>query len=54
MGVVLVEQHARQALEVADRACVLHRGRIAMDSAAADLLDNPEVLERAYIRGTEA
>jgi ABC-type branched-subunit amino acid transport system ATPase component/branched-subunit amino acid ABC-type transport system permease component len=53
-GILLVEQHARQALQVADRAYVLHRGRIVMDGPAAGLLDDPEALERAYLHGTEA
>lgn len=54
MGVLLVEQHASQALQVADRAYVLHRGRVVMNSSAADLLDNPEALERAYMHGAGA
>ena len=53
-GVLLVEQHATQALQVADRACVLHRGRTVIDSSAAELLDAPEALERAYLHGTGA
>jgi branched-chain amino acid transport system ATP-binding protein len=48
-AVLLVEQHAGQALEVADRACVLHRGRIALESSSADLIDDLGPLERVYI-----
>jgi ABC-type branched-subunit amino acid transport system ATPase component len=54
IGVLLVEQHARQALEVANRAYVLYRGRAVMESSSVDLLDDPSALERAYIRGTRA
>ena len=50
MGVLLVEQHAGQALAVADRACVLHRGRVVLESSSADLVDDPGALERIYIR----
>jgi sulfate-transporting ATPase len=51
VAVLLVEQHARQALAVADRAYVLHRGRAVMESSSADLLDDPAALERAYLGG---
>jgi ABC-type branched-subunit amino acid transport system ATPase component len=50
-GVLLVEQHAGQALAVADRACILHRGRIVLESSSADLADDLGVLERIYLRG---
>jgi len=50
-GVLLVEQHAGQALAVADRAYILHRGRIVLESSSADLADDLGVLERIYIRG---
>jgi sulfate-transporting ATPase len=50
MGVLLVEQHAGQALAVADRGCVLHRGRVVLERASADLVDDLAALERIYIR----
>jgi ABC-type branched-subunit amino acid transport system ATPase component/branched-subunit amino acid ABC-type transport system permease component len=50
MGVLLVEQHAGQALAVADRACVLHRGRVVLESSSAELVDDLGALERIYIR----
>ena len=50
VGVLLVEQHVGRALEVADRAYVLNRGRVVLESSADDLLDDPGALERAYIR----
>ena len=40
-GRVLVEQHVRQALAVADRVHVLRRGRIVMSGDAADLRTMP-------------
>jgi len=53
-GVLLVEQHARLALEVADRVCVLHGGKLVMDGTSADVRENPVALERAYLRGVPA
>ena len=46
--VLLVEQNAHMALEVADRAYVLETGRITLEGPAAELRRNPEV-ERAYL-----
>ncbi len=51
VGVLLVEQHAGEALRVADRACLLHRGRVVLESSSADLFDDPQSLERAYLHG---
>lgn len=55
VGVVLVEQHVRQALAVADTVHVLRRGRIAMTSAAAEVRHDPDALARHYLsaEGTE-
>jgi branched-chain amino acid transport system ATP-binding protein len=47
---LLVEQNARMALEVADRAYVMETGRIKLTGSAAELAANPEV-ERAYLGG---
>jgi branched-chain amino acid transport system ATP-binding protein len=47
-AVLLVEQNARQALRVADRAYVLETGRVVMDGPAGALADSPEV-RRAYL-----
>ena len=46
--VLLVEQNARMALSIADRAYVMETGRIAMTGPAAELLDNDQV-RRAYL-----
>jgi ABC-type branched-subunit amino acid transport system ATPase component len=34
---------------VADRACVLHHGRIVLESSSADLVDDLGALERIYL-----
>lgn len=49
-AVLLVEQNARRALEMADLGCVLDLGRIAIEGPAVDLLNNPE-LGQLYLGG---
>jgi branched-chain amino acid transport system ATP-binding protein len=44
LALVLVEQHARVALEVTQSAIVLNRGRIAYSGSSADLLADPRRL----------
>jgi len=46
--VLLVEQNARAALNVADRAYVLETGRIVLEGTAQELLRDREV-RRAYL-----
>jgi branched-chain amino acid transport system ATP-binding protein len=46
--ILLVEQNARQALQVADHAYVMERGRIVLSGSGASLLDNPDV-QRTYL-----
>lgn len=46
--VLLVEQNANMALSVANRAYVLETGKIIMDGAASDLL-NDERVRKAYL-----
>jgi branched-chain amino acid transport system ATP-binding protein len=48
-AVVLVEQHVKLALGVADEATVLNRGRIVLRGTAADLGRDSARLERAYL-----
>ena len=43
-AMVLVEQHAKLALDLAPRAIVLDRGRIAYDGPSGDLKARPETL----------
>jgi branched-chain amino acid transport system ATP-binding protein len=47
LSIVLVEQHARIALRIADEAIVLVRGRIVLQRSSQDLLDSPAALEDA-------
>ena len=44
LAIVLVEQHARLALEFAARAIILDRGRLVYDDAGKPLLDDPRRL----------
>jgi branched-chain amino acid transport system ATP-binding protein len=48
--VLMVEQNARQALEIADRGFVLVQGRNAYTDTGAALLANPDV-RRAFLGG---
>ena len=46
--VLLVEQNARAALKISDRAYVLENGRVRLQGDAFQLLNNPEV-KKAYL-----
>lgn len=48
--ILLVEQNAKAALNVAQHACVLETGEIVLEGLAVELLDNPKVKE-AYLGG---
>ncbi|GMU79062.1 MAG: ABC transporter ATP-binding protein [Acidimicrobiia bacterium] len=48
-SVLLVEQHVKLALEVADSASVLNRGSIVLRGASRDLLADAQSLEGAYL-----
>ncbi|MFB9247945.1 ABC transporter ATP-binding protein [Sphaerisporangium melleum] len=48
--VLLVEQNAQQALQLAHRAYVLETGRVVKSAPASELLDDPQVRE-AYLGG---
>ncbi len=45
VSILLVEQNARAALQVADRGYVLETGQIALEGSAAELAANPRVIE---------
>jgi branched-chain amino acid transport system ATP-binding protein len=49
-AILLVEQNARAALEVADDAYVLETGEITLSGPAADLLADPRV-RATYLGG---
>jgi branched-chain amino acid transport system ATP-binding protein len=51
--VLLVEQNARQALQLADRAYILERGRVVGQGTGSGLLANADV-RRAYLGYDEA
>ena len=50
-AVILVEQHVKLALEVADEAIVLVHGEIALRGPAAELAADHSALEAAYLGG---
>jgi branched-chain amino acid transport system ATP-binding protein len=48
VSILLVEQNARQGLNIADRGYLIETGRIVGQGAAAALKDDPAV-QRAYL-----
>jgi branched-chain amino acid transport system ATP-binding protein len=48
MTILLVEQNARAALQIADRGYVLENGSVVLEGAAGDLLADQDV-KRAYL-----
>jgi branched-chain amino acid transport system ATP-binding protein len=48
VSILLVEQLAYRALQVADRAYVLEQGKVRLQGTGKDLLTNPEV-QKAYL-----
>jgi len=48
--ILLVEQNARKALGIADRAYVMETGRVILEGDARELAANPEI-EKAYLGG---
>jgi len=48
LTIFLVEQNARQALKIAQRACVMENGRIALSGASAALLQDERIVA-AYL-----
>jgi sulfate-transporting ATPase len=54
LGVLLVEQHVHKAMDVADRAVVLRRGRIELAGTTDELRSRLSELEGAYLTGAPA
>jgi branched-chain amino acid transport system ATP-binding protein len=48
-GVLLVEQHVRDALDVADRAYVLNHGEVALEGPTSELRGRIEEIEETYL-----
>ena len=46
--ILLIEQNVHQTLQIADRACVLENGRIALDGACKELLESDHI-KKAYL-----
>ena len=49
LGILVVEQHVEQVLQVADRVTVLARGRVSFDGVPSDLAGQRERLATAYL-----
>ena len=50
MSILLVEQNARLALQVAQRGYVMESGAITLSGAASELLGS-DAVQRAYLGG---
>jgi branched-chain amino acid transport system ATP-binding protein len=53
LSVLLVEQNVRAALSIADRACVMERGRIVLRGRPDELLAHPDVRSAYLGKGYE-
>ena len=51
VGVLLVEQHVRQALRIADRVYVMERGRIVLTGTSDEVSGQLDRIESAYLAG---
>jgi branched-chain amino acid transport system ATP-binding protein len=54
VGILLVEQFAAVALEIASRAAVIDRGRLAFVGQTEELIKQPELLHGAYLAEASA
>ena len=52
VSILLVEQNARKALAIANRACVLEQGRITKTGTGAEIAADESIIE-AYLGGTK-
>jgi branched-chain amino acid transport system ATP-binding protein len=46
LAILLSEQNAKLSLAIADRGCVIEKGRVTLQGGGKSLLDDPEVAER--------
>jgi branched-chain amino acid transport system ATP-binding protein len=51
VGVLLVEQHVRQALRIADRVYVMERGRVVLSGTTDEISGQLDRIEDAYLAG---
>ena len=51
-GALIVEQHARKALQYSDRMYLMARGQIQLELPAAEALERLDEIEDAYLRST--
>lgn len=49
VGVLLVEQHVRQALKIADRVHLMERGRIVLSGTSTEVAGQLDRIEAAYL-----
>ena len=52
VGVLLVEQHIKRALDIADRALVMRRGRIVLSGTPAEIRDQIGDVQSVYLAGS--
>jgi branched-chain amino acid transport system ATP-binding protein len=51
LAVLVVEQHTRQVVKIADQVVVLRRGEVVLRGAAADVANRMKDVEAAYMAG---
>jgi branched-chain amino acid transport system ATP-binding protein len=51
-GILLVEQHVRQALQIADRVYVMQRGRIVISGTSEEVHGRIDEIEATYLSGS--
>ena len=49
IGVLFVEQHVQFALDLADRAHLMNRGRIALSGTGAELRTRKDLVQASYL-----
>jgi branched-chain amino acid transport system ATP-binding protein len=54
IGVLLVEQHVRQALKIADRVYLMERGHIVLSGTSQEVVGRLDKIEAAYLPGSSA